>query len=807
MPRTTKLSLASLVLLGLFLGWDMAHAQILRIGSTDYWFQYWTTVSSNPALYKRYGEFQITSIAWNGPADYTLDLHDGDWNIMARPLPGYEDLLTNAEGRQNYNSLLELEIKSDFPVSSYFHEGDYISVLGWHSEDWGHSAVSSGHWTAANSTNGGKTELHPFIYIGSRSLSWPDFKLFAAQDASGRFPLAYESLDYYFGGWTIPLGQDPPALVPLQQLGSQTAVHSTQFLSESAIVDIGVASMGANNQACWDQYHSVISAEQSPGWVHITPRLGPFGGCLKQGYYGAFQRSEESILRDSVYWSLNSLPSGGVVLDGTIQATLLTPSNHPPFVFTDWRYRETTTQNITSTRENPPNNRVSYRVRYAPALGLYQNTWSLDVMASTRSPDWVPGAHRTANGLPPAEVREFAQARVRHFVTPSSLALDVKAVVSEIPLPPPRFPPGAPAPVLRCVRGFVVSAEARLVCPGVSATPVAWHLLQTTSSTGSDIPSPTSVAVPSDGTRVTLDGVSALLDTGSNQLHVDFDNVLPNHRQRALLASAGVYFANPAQLDVVADCSTSLGEAPQATTHLSMQKPCISDNMSLADEWKDFQKLIWILETLHEKGFGPTLPPTLPATLVQQWQNVRLPFGEPELWYNRLPPSGRRLADTYAAMLAGRPVSDSAGADLVRGLRLASTLPNAPRLPVPSLITPKDLARAGVRDTAFLATGPLLLKPGARYQVRELDFDSTGTITRRSVQLLLDWSRMLRSAPSRRIEVVYSVPPTVGLGEAQRRVGLIQQVFRNAGVNTRQVAVKGMVGRGAGPVPAELRVW
>jgi hypothetical protein len=810
MPRITKVLLASLVLLGVCSAAHLASAQILVIGAPvcdgvtcdiQSYFQYWTTVSSNPAQYRRYGEFQITSIARNVPIDPPWQ--DGDWNIMAQPLSGYEDLLTNTEGKQNYNSLLELEVATDFPISSYFHEGEYISVFGWHSEDWGHSAVNPDHY--ANTTNGGKTELHPIIYIGSRSLFWPEFKVFAAQDASGRFPLANQSLDYYFGGWTIPLGQANPALAPLSA-GSQVAVFPMEFLSESAVVDIGVATMGSNNQACWDQYHSVISADQTPGWVQITPRLGPFGGCLKQGYYGVFHRSEEQILRDSVRLWVDTLPDGHIVLDGIVYATLLTSSNHPPFVYTNWRYHMMTPNGaiiMSPTWENPNGNGVAYHIRYAPSLGLYQNTWWLYVIGNTKPPDWTPGAHRTANGLPPAEERQFAQIRVRHFVTPSSLTLDVKQLVSQLSLPPPPIPPGAPAPVASCVMSYDVSGVVQLVSTGVSPTPVNWRLVQTRSSVGQDIPNPTLVSVPGNGTTVTLDAVSASV-TGTNQLHVAFQNA-QSSGPAMLTAGIGMYFNNNAAIDVLADYSTSLGESPAAATHLSVS-PCAAHYKSLAEAWEDFQKLIWIAEVLHEQGFGPTLPPTLTPALREGWRNMTFPLGDPQRWYNRLPPSARRLADTYRDMLSGRPVASAAAADLMRGLTLASGLPNPPRLRLPKLMTRKDFAGVGVKDTAFLASGPVLSKPGAQYRVRELEFDSAGTLTRRSVQMLLDWSHTLRNTGDRRIEITYTAPSVVGIVEARRRAAVIRQVLVNAGVGPAQIVTNGVVAAGAGSVPLELRV-
>src|SRR6266702_528869 len=91
---------ATLCLIGAVL-----HGQIRTLGTdpctgpetcTQAHYQYWTTVSSDPGQYLRYGEFQILSITHNFPID--MPWSDGDWSVITAPLPGYEDLLTNAEG-------------------------------------------------------------------------------------------------------------------------------------------------------------------------------------------------------------------------------------------------------------------------------------------------------------------------------------------------------------------------------------------------------------------------------------------------------------------------------------------------------------------------------------------------------------------------------------------------------------------------------------------------------------------------------------------------------------------------------------
>jgi hypothetical protein len=806
MRRLTKESVALFVLLASLARSAVVHGQIITIGApvcggascgVQGWYQYWTTVSSVPSQYQRSGEFQIATIARNAPIDPPWQ--DGDWNIMAWPLSGSEDLLTNAEGRTNYNSQLELEIVTDFPLSSYFHVGDYISARGWHVEDWGHSAVNPEHH--ANETNGGKTELHPIIFIGSRSLDWPDFKLFAAQDGSGRFPLSYVSLDNYFGGWQIPLGQDPPMSVGFQQVGAQSAVLPVRFLAESAVVDIGVASMGANNQACWDQYHSVISAVQFPGSVYITPRLGPYGWCLKQGYFGQFHRSEEQLLGESITWALVQV-GGRPVLEGTITATLAPPANHPPPVHTQWRYRETLPNGITtwSVVENPAGNTVSFVVRYAPALGLTQTSWALHVMSASRAPDWTPGAHRTSNGLPPAEERVFAQASVLHSVTPSSIALQVQEVLTQHSIPSPIN--GMPAQVSSCVEGYDVTGDVRALS-GVAPTPIQWQVQQLTTSGGQAIANPPTVIVPSNGTSVALDGVGVGV-TGNNKVRAVFSNMAGSPSIQEVAGGVARYFSNGASVRVAASYTTALGEAPGAETELSVSG-CTSRVPSFADAWKDLEKLVWIMETLHEQGFGGTLPPTLSPTLVQQWGQVRVPLGPPERWYGRLPAFGQRLVDTYKSLLTGRSATATATADLMRGLRLASQLQDRPLQRVPRLIGKADLGRLNVVDTTSLRTGPLLFKPGLSYRVRELTFDSDGKLTRQSVQSLLDWSRALRSTPDRRLELTYTAPVGVSLAEAQRRASVIRQVLRGAGVAAGQITARGILGTG-GAVPVELRI-
>jgi len=729
-------------------------------------------------------------------------LTDGDWNVRATPLAGFDDLLTNAEGWQNYDPLLELEIDNDFPLSTYFHEGEYIWAFGWHVEDWGHSAVSPIDDThPAVLTIGGKTEFHPIIYLASLRFDVPDFKLFAAQDASGRFVASENSLDSYFDGWSIPVGQHQ--LVRVQQLGSQVALEPVEFVSESALVDIGVAEMGVSqqaNQACWAKYRSVISADQSDGEVRITPRLGPYGGCLKQVYFGAFHRSLEPILRDSAVWSLTTLPDGHVALDGQVHDSLLTPSNHPGLVFTSWKFHETTQANITvvsPTYDNLPGNAVAYGIRYAPSLGLTQHTWWLWVDGSTRPPGWTPGANRQANGLGPFDGRDFAGAIIRHNVIPSSLALTVT------PNEWPVNTAAPPATVASCVTSYTVSPKISLVVPSLQATPVSWQVIQTRSSAGEDISNPNPVVVPTDGSPVTLDGVTAAV-SGNNELHVAFANARPGGHPIASPTVMTQYFTSFSAVTAVAHYSTALGEAPEAAAHLALS-PCFTRYPSLASAWMDFQKLIWIMETLHAQGFGPSLSPTLPPSVVQAWSGVTVPLGLPESWYGHLSPAGQRLASTYTAMAAGQPVPQTAAAEVLHGLELAARLPNRPSLAAPSLIDTGTMRRMGLRDTTYLPSGPTLLKPAATRVVPQLGFDVSGTLTRGSIRLLLDWSRLLKNAPSRRVRLTYTAPQGLAIAEAQHRAGLIQQFLLHAGVSPLQVSVTGVVGSGAPKIELLVR--
>lgn len=423
------------LLFGLMMIQGSLCAQVIVIGSDNspekFGLDYWRTVSET--RYARLGDFVISPscetikfsqteppVTVCSPAIDRSDVdppwHDGDWSIWAAPLTGSEDLIVNAEGRTNWNNLIELEIQApDFPFSDHFHQGDVIHVYGWHVEDCGHSVMGSSSLfhtgcvlpiTGSTNVNGGKTELHPIIYVQKGALEDAHFELFTAQDGSGRFPLADRDLTDYFAGWSIPLGQTPASVsvYPLQS-GSQTVNQDVFLLREQAQVDVHLHMLSLGNYTnhyftdterrfCWHDRQSNIPASQTPGAVHFQPQLrgvwfhdAHYGlvRCLQPLYYGDFDRSTEQLLSENITSHLEPLSNGYQAMVADVTATLRSPASFGDFVQTEWRYQDATgTHNV----ENPAGNTVTLHLKYSPSEGLNTAMWGLQVMAS-RQP--VPG--------------------------------------------------------------------------------------------------------------------------------------------------------------------------------------------------------------------------------------------------------------------------------------------------------------------------------------------------------------------------------------------------------------------------------
>ena len=251
--------------------------------------QWWTTVSADPNAYLRLGRFRIVDIE-RGVWPPNMPFDDGDWRIDAVPLDdASRQLLTNAQGHSNWNDEIELEIMSYFPLDDFFQIDDEVTAYGWHTEDWGHGV--GGNDVAGD--NGGKTELHPIIYLQSGALTDEEFQLFAAQDGSDRFPIARESLWKYFSGWTIPL---PRSTYPLD-LGSLLPGDRTDDWSLNLL------------SARWRRSHgevgyATVLFQQIMNSVVLAPRLPgePIDSDKDQTFwfFGQFQRSTKQALHQEV---------------------------------------------------------------------------------------------------------------------------------------------------------------------------------------------------------------------------------------------------------------------------------------------------------------------------------------------------------------------------------------------------------------------------------------------------------------------------------------------------------------------------
>jgi len=790
-------------------------AQIIRIGEALWGihaeFQYWTTVSSLPGEYARYGEFQITKPSWDDPAvgrgrpDPPWD--DGDWRIFGRPLQGFEDLAINSKGRCNsgWDNLMELEINAySFPISDHFKEGDYIRAYGWHVEDWGHSAVDRDHW--ANDTNGGKTEFHPLIYLQKGDFEAPTFKLFTAQDGSGRFPLASQNLESYFPGWEIPLHPSPfPSdVLPHPQTGDISRTLPVPLLKESAIVDDGVGTFGGPSDSCWATSHSSILATQSPGRVFLAPRLGGFGGCIKPLYFGEFHRTEELLFRDRVKVNVVSLSNGLKAIAGQITATLNNSTSNPAFAETSWTYQETRGgSNIETMIPNPPGNTVSYEFRYSPSEGLWQNEWRLDVLASTRPFNWSPGANRHGTGLGNLEDRVFAQQRLLYYVQPSDIKLTVTDKSSGV--------------TFACKYGYRVTGNVLTPHRDVIATgPLVWQVILERTATGQQVPNPTLVEVR-QGSPVEFDYVKVEL-VGTETVEVTFFNVPVEPPAGAPVLVAGCQpgqqsYRNPAKVRIYANGRTNLGEWMSAGTETLGVETCLrtsegGDGCQSAQQFlRNLEKIVLVVDKLKKFGLWTgALPPTLPNQVVQTWEPAEGGPGPVYDWYPELPASVKPIVDTYKRLVESQVVAPAEMARFRAAISLVSTLP-----PVTGVKQPRNgrwetvpyLPGSGKPSVPpkppIMLSRPSDLENHKVHVVRDLKFAEGDTLTRASILALTDWAAQLRDRTQGIVELTYvGKPGVLSQEQARRRAAAIERVLVGQGLKQERLRIGGVLRPDAG---------
>lgn len=801
------------VLLALTLTQSSLDAQIITIGADNSLLQqgvqYWTTVSSLPEAYQRIGEFVITTPCVStvmlgticAPAvhregtssiDDILDLGDGDWNIEVAPLAGWEDLLVNAEGRSNTccGNLMELEINAyEFPLQLYFQAGDFITALGWHVEDWGHSAVSSAPNSAglpryANSTNGGKTEFHPIIYLQKGGLGDSHFMLFTAQDGSGRFPLADDNLQNYFA---IPL-QPSPAPVAVFQAGlpgTRLVASTVALLREDQQVDIrhqGFTQAGltpltdAQRNTCWQQQQSQIMAFQGIGTVSVVPKLKGFSSpspdlfCLHPLYFGEFSRLAEPLLSENIVANVVPVGNGYKAIDADITATLAKASTLDPFVYSDWWYSDVNgSQNLT----NPPGNSVTFHLRYSPSQGLTNASWSLYVIAQTEQPG-APTVAAPQLGVGPVHTRGFAQSFVSNFITPSSLTFDVTPSTQTV-----TGWLGVPVP---CTLQYDAHPTAFETIPSQGGPQITLQVALEQDHAGVHIQTPVLQNILNDGTVLSLDGATVQWVGGA--VKVAF--------QKGTASIVGLYGA----------FSTVLGEHVIGHVSLEVQGCDLGVRQILPSQWRPLQKAVLAISRLKQLGlWSGDIPSAWPAELLRTWGNP--PSGvspSPEL-----PKEANRLLDTYYLLIEGKSVSKQEEARLARAITAAAKLPDLP-LPAAHAVRPSGITTLHTPGTPLptsipeaFSREPSFLRGDSTYVVTGFTFNDYDVPERATVATLLWWASALRASPATRLLITYSAEPDASTqAHADRRVNGIRQLLIDHGVEPNRLTVKTVSLKGVG---------
>lgn len=829
-------------------GFGASYSNQIIIGRADYEyqdiFQYWRTVSNDPSNYLRLATGIITEIKRNRNDP---PMHDGDWCIWLN-LTQAKDLTYNSLGHENSDGLIEVEIQADFPLQEHFQVGDLVKVYGWHVEDMGHCVtIAHEHEMPGNlkpaTVFGGKTELHPIVYIQKGRID-DDFKLFSAQDGSNRFLTSRFSLNLFFPGWSIPLS-------PRRRLAlfNHITQHSMHLLKESAVVDVGIGSMSGNQEICWNQSHSVIEATQSPGNVFISPKLKPFNqGCIKPLYFADFQSSREDLIQISISVQLRApSDSEAKFLEANVSAQLSNPSAYPPFRENTWIYDETNDsgENVTTTLLNPANNSVSYVLKFSPALGFNRDAFSLDIMACTRRPDWSPGSSRSYNGLLPAEERVFGQSRFKLYFIRSNLTLNANKIRSEstISVGAGRgnifFDEYRDGAIVSCVIGYSIEATIDSSYPEIINYPVQWHVMQLTTASGENINNPTLQPVPSDGTDLLTDSARIILEDPEHgtKLKVFFRNnqddtddffrvearneseivsSIVNRRLTLNDTDDLIIMRNHTKIKVFATLSTDLGEEILKSELLSVPS-CVGGSGSrstIREMWSEFEKLILAILKLEELGLiSTTLPQTWPRELEREWQGVVGPLGSPSKWYTHLPEIGKYFADIYISIIKGKNVERSAVNELLKALILASKLPDIKRTNLPSkpdIIKIdkslfEDIAHSYYKEDPSLPKEPHIfsmplsqLTTDKKYLVHELVFGQDDNLSRASIRTLIRWSRLLIDSDMQ-LGIDYVVDKSLGTEGAEialRRAKTIERILVSQGVNPNRIKTRGQLQKG-----------
>jgi hypothetical protein len=403
------------------------------------------------------------------------EFDDGDWNIDIQPNPIFHDVLVNSKGNENSQvsaviqhgpggiptiswqktlaNKIEGEIHSAFPSDGLDLKGLFdnkdIAACGWWVEDLGHSVfdavqASNTDWAG---DEGGKTELHPLVYM-KRDDGPGAFTLFAAQDTAlnydvylccvSRFPIAdvpmYISMD-------IPMSVTPG----LVNISNDRQTRSKPSLVRQTItLDYVRASWRFGNVVSENTLEHFRSGQSA--FIHVLSSGSVWQSVTFQGAGGGGSASgidpllltqvttESPNLHSYRYETRKKRTSNGKgYLEVTVSSYVVAPLQTTGYgqVQFDYYNCESSstypyfncrpmTQGVTTESDYPHR---EFHLVYAPLLGAYVTEWPMAVRASTRSRDWNPGLRQSYDGP------SLKQAKVAYYYDALNFRLEPTSVV------------------------------------------------------------------------------------------------------------------------------------------------------------------------------------------------------------------------------------------------------------------------------------------------------------------------------------------------------------------------------------------